>query len=129
MLYEFAGGFFLAICVLWGMGEYTKKYIFCIIAAAMLFPLGAWTVGENFQIKRGELVISQDQSWGNSTVDGNVTTHEEFYNKEAVVDYVFYDAPHTPYIHFNNVVGILCFLIGTFGLFHYGLSFLENKAE
>jgi len=129
MLLEFAGGFFLAILALWFMGEYTKKYIFCLIAAAMLFPLGAWVIGEDFQIKRGELVISQDMSWGNSTVDGNVTTHEEFYNKNAVVDYVYYTPPPTPYIKFHNVVGLLCFLLGTFALFHYGLGFLENKAE
>jgi hypothetical protein len=117
MLYEFAGGFFLAICVLWFMGEYTKKLVFCIIAAAMLFPLGAWLLGEDIQIRNGE----------NITISG--TTTNESVAQNSTMTYTYTATPDTPYLPFENTAGLLCLLLGTFGLFHYGLSFLENKAE
>lgn len=117
MLFEIAGGFFLAICILWGMGEYTKKLIFCIIAAAMLFPLGAWLLGEDIQIKSGE----------NVTMSEAITNESVAQNSTMI--YTYTAIPETPYLPFENTVGLLCLLLGTFGLFHYGLSFLENKAE
>lgn len=117
MIYELAGGFFLSICVLWFMGEYTKKLIFCIIASAMLFPLGAWLLGDSIQIRNGE----------NITISGTTTNESIAQNSTTV--YTYAPMPETPYLPFGNTMGLLCLLLGTFGLFHYGLSFLENKAE
>jgi len=127
MLFELLGGFFVAIVILWGIGEYTRKLVFCLIASAMLFPLGAWTLGDGIQVKIGENETSTSIVGGASTASGNNTIYDEIHTMNSTLVYNYEDIPSTPYLEYNNVVAMLCFLLGLFGIFHYGLTFLERK--
>ena len=134
MLLELAGGYTLFLLALFVYAEYFKKPALALIASILIFPLGAWVLGDGLQIESGVLIAYS----GNNTMVGenhallSNTTSDSTYNETVLMaqnettTLLYEDIPTTPYISFTELIGLLCFLLGLYSMFHYALKMLDK---
>lgn len=143
MFLELAGAYAIFLLALFVYAELFKKPALAVIAAVLIFPLGAWILGDGLQIQIGEMTtmsgdiegIGATQGESESTVAGNETSTE--YNESTeityypdtteITGYMYADIPVTPYIPFSDLIGLLCFLFGLYALFHYAIKSMDRQ--
>jgi len=135
MLLDLIGAYTLFLLALFVYAEYFKKPALALIASILIFPLGAWVLGDGIQIESGVSLAFA----GNNTIVGenhallSNTTSDSTYNETQMMGQnqtstiLYDDIPVTPYISFSELIGLLCFLLGLFLMFHYALRMLANK--
>lgn len=134
MLLDLIGAYTLFLLALFVYAEYFRKPALALIASVLIFPLGAWVLGDGIQMQSGFSVALS----GNNTMVGenhallSNTTSDSTYNETQMMGQnetttiLYGDIPVTPYISFTELIGLLCFLLGLYSMFHYALKMLAT---
>jgi hypothetical protein len=134
MLLELVGGYAIFLLALFVYAEAYQKPVLALIASILIFPLGAWILGDGIQVETGGVVAYS----GNNTIVGE--NHASFTNTTSDSDYneteimgqnatttkTYADIPNTPYLGFSELIGLLCFLLGLYSMFHYALKMMPR---